>query len=354
MRPQFLSQPAAHPSPPRRATKPPLEAKIVWGRSAAFRRVLEQVELVASRDTTVLLQGETGTGKELVAREIHRRSGRSGGPLVTVNAAGIPATLLESEFFGHEKGAFTDASQARSGHFEQADDGTLFLDEIGELPLALQPKLLRVLQEREVSRLGGRQPKRVNARLIAATNRDLWREVNEGAFREDLFYRVNVFPIRLPPLRERPEDIADLLHYFIRLFCERDGLELMPLDPCAMEALCRRPWPGNVRELQNAVELAVIRAQHRRALRLEDFPPPRKGVATARSSTTPEPFADAGSEHLDYHELVAQFERSLIERTLARTNGNKSQAAEALRLKRTTLVEKIKRLEKDKAFSMAV
>lgn len=339
--PYFGIQP--HDSLSRRPAPAPIGGKVVWGKSAAFRRVLEQVDLVASHDTSVLLQGETGCGKEVVAREIHRRSRRSGRSLVTVNAAGVPATLLESEFFGHEKGAFTDAGQARPGHFEQADGGTLFLDEIGELPVALQPKLLRALQEREVSRLGGATVRKLNVRVIAATNRDLWSEIDAGRFREDLFYRVSVFPIRLPSLRERTEDIPDLLRHFVRTFCERDGLEAMSVDSYALEALCRRPWPGNVRELQNAAELAVIRAQRRRTLYLEDFPSPRKEPRMADTCET----AELDDQGLNYHELVANFERKLIETTLARTNGNKSQAAEALRLKRTTLVEKIKRLERE-------
>jgi transcriptional regulator with GAF, ATPase, and Fis domain len=330
----------------------------VQGRSGVFRRVLKQIELVAPRDTTVLLTGETGSGKEIAAQEVHRRSGRRG-PLVSVNCAGVPHHLLESEFFGYERGAFTDAGQSRPGLFEKADGGTLFLDEIGEMPQALQPKLLRVLQDGFVTRLGGAAPRQVNVRLIAATNRDLWEQVERREFREDLFYRISVFAIRLPALSERAEDIPEFLQHFVEMFCERDGLDSKAVAPDAVEALQARYWPGNVRELRNAVELAVIRSEDRFRIGLEDFPPPRKAPGMARSmaaaaGTSPAGMTPPGPEAspvtgaaLGLSEMVAHFERDLIERTLSDTNGNKSQAAAALQVNRTTLVEKIKRLERD-------
>jgi transcriptional regulator with GAF, ATPase, and Fis domain len=301
--------------------------------------VIEQVRLVAPRGTTVLISGETGTGKERVARAIHVLSRRANREMVSVNCGGIPANLLEDEFFGHVKGAFTDAHQARLGRFEQAQGGNIFLDEIGDLPLELQPKLLRVLQEREIRRVGGSDTLRVDARVIAATNIDLWNRVAEGTFREDLFYRINVFPIHLPPLRERREDIPLFLRSFLERFCRRDGLEPKVLDPGAESALMSRPWPGNIRELENAVEIAVIRSQDRERLTIDDFPQPRP--APRRESLAA---LEAGPV-LDFKGLVQEFERGLIGRVLEQTQGNRTQAAEVLRLKRTTLIEKLKKFE---------
>ena len=301
--------------------------------------------MVARRDTTVLLTGETGAGKEVVARALHCGSGRKG-PLVTVNCAGVPAHLLESEFFGSEKGAYTDAGRARAGLFEKADGGTLLLDEIGEMPVELQPKLLRALQEGEVTRLGGGAPRKVNVRVLAATNRDLWQQVQAREFREDLFYRVSVFPIRLPGLRERQDDIPDLVQHFVAMFCERDLVPNKGVEARAMESLRTRPWPGNVRELRNAVELAVIHSQERRLLVLEDFPIPRKQPASAPCIETREQESHTASA-VGLSEMVAHFERDLIERALEQAHGNKSLAAERLHVKRTTLVEKIKRYERE-------
>jgi len=331
--------PAGETGPGRSDLPPPPSQDLILGRSRAIRRVIEQVRLVARKDTTVLISGETGTGKERVAQAIHDLSLRSGQDRVSVNCGGIPAALLEDEFFGHVKGAFTDAHQARVGRFEQADGGTIFLDEIGDLPLELQPKLLRVLQEREIHRVGGVESVAVDVRVIAATNADLWTLVREGRFREDLFYRINVFPIELPPLRERREDIPLFVERFVRRFCERDGAPPKDLHPAAEAELMARPWPGNIRELENAVEIAVIRSRNRRMLQIEDFPDyrPAEGLLDLKRALDRE-------DSSDYKTIVSRFEHDLISRTLEKTGGNKSQAAEMLGIKRTTLVEKLKKL----------
>jgi formate hydrogenlyase transcriptional activator len=228
--------------------------------SHALREVLGHVALVAPTDASVLITGETGTGKELIARAIHSTSKRKDKPFIRVNCAALPANLVESELFGHEKGAFTGAIARRLGRFELADGGTIFLDEIGELPAEAQVKLLRVLQEREFDRVGGTAPIRVDVRVIAATNRDLLQEVREKAFREDLFYRLNVFPVRLPPLRERPDDIPLLVHYLVNKFALRIGKRLGGVSGASMQRLRDYPWPGNIRELENVLERAVILA----------------------------------------------------------------------------------------------
>jgi DNA-binding NtrC family response regulator len=311
-----------------------LPPELIIGRGPAILRVLEQVRLVAPKSTSVLITGETGTGKERVSRAIHYLSHRRDRAMVSVNCGGIPATLLEDEFFGHVKGAFTDAHQARTGRFEQANHSTIFLDEVGDLPLDLQPKLLRVLQEREIHRVGGAESVQLDVRVIAATNLDLWSRVNEGRFREDLFYRLNVIPIHLPPLRDRREDIPLFAAHFLEKFCRRDKLGPKRLRPAAEADLMSRPWPGNIRELENAVEIAVIRGQDRAELDVSDFPAPR----SRSHPSSPAP------EAADFKGLVTQFERDLILRALESTNGNKSQAAQILRLKRTTLIEKLKKL----------
>ncbi|MGH9720363.1 MAG: sigma-54 interaction domain-containing protein [Bryobacteraceae bacterium] len=312
--------------------------ELLIGRSAAIRGVMEQVHLVAPKDTSVLITGETGTGKERVSRAIHLLSRRQRQPMVSVNCGGIPPTLLEDEFFGHVKGAFTDARSARVGRFEQAHGSTVFLDEIGDLPLELQPKLLRVLQEREIHRIGGVEAIRLDVRVIAATNVNLWRRVAEGRFREDLYYRINVFPIHLPPLRERCEDIPLFIRHFLDRLCRRDGLGQKRLAPAAENALASRPWRGNIRELENAVEIAVIRSGERSDLTLEDFPAPREAALAT-------PGLKATEHAVDLKGLVARYERDLILRTLDQAQGNKNKAAQMLGLKRTTLIEKLKRLE---------
>src|ERR1700746_3266411 len=230
----------------------------VIGKSPALESVLEQVERVAPTDSTVLIQGETGTGKELIAHAIHNISPRCGRSFVRLNCAAIPLDLLESELFGHEKGAFTGAIAQKIGRFEMADKGTLFLDEVGDIPLALQPKLLRVLQEQEFERLGSTRTHEVNVRLVAATNKDLADMMKQGKFRSDLYYRLNVFPISLPPLRARCEDIPALAEHFVEIYARRMGKETDCTPPETMSALISYPWPGNIRQLQNFIERSVI------------------------------------------------------------------------------------------------
>ncbi|MDA1313563.1 MAG: sigma-54 dependent transcriptional regulator [Acidobacteria bacterium] len=314
---------------------------LLLGQSDAIQEVLARIEMVADKQTTVLIMGETGTGKERVARAIHAQGPNSAREMVSVNCAGIPSNLLEDEFFGHIKGAFTDAHQIRIGRFEQAAESSIFLDEIGDLPLELQPKLLRVLQEREIYRIGGADTIRVNARVIAATNTDLWAGVGDGSFREDLFYRINVFPIQLPALRDRSEDIPLFLDHFLERFCRRDSLPPKMIHPAAEAELTARSWPGNIRELENAVEMAVILSKERQELDLNDFPRQRRPAAREPIERMPM------ARELGYKTLVEQFERDLISRVLQRTSGNKTLAAEMLRLKRTTLVEKWKKLQQD-------
>ena len=230
----------------------------IIGNSAALESVFGEVERVGPTGSTVLIQGETGTGKELIARAIHNISSRCGRPFIKLNCAAIPFDLLESEFFGHEKGAFTGAIAQKIGRFELADKGTLFLDEIGDIPLALQPKLLRVLQEQEFERLGSARTHQVDVRLVAATNRDLADMVKKGEFRSDLYYRVNVFPILLPPLRARSEDIPSLVSHFVEIYGRRIGKQINHIPPATMSALSSYQWPGNIRELQNFIERSVI------------------------------------------------------------------------------------------------
>jgi transcriptional regulator with GAF, ATPase, and Fis domain len=230
----------------------------IIGKSAALESVLEQVEQVASTDSTVLIEGETGTGKELVAQAIHNASQRVGRAFIKLNCAAIPLDLLESELFGHEKGAFTGAIAQKIGRFEMADKGTLFLDEVGDIPSALQPKLLRVLQEQEFERLGSGRTHKVDVRLVAATNRNLEKMVARGQFRSDVYYRLNVFPILLPALRERPEDIPALVKHFVKMFSRRMGKQVHSIPPETMAAFQWYSWPGNIRELQSLVERAVI------------------------------------------------------------------------------------------------
>jgi formate hydrogenlyase transcriptional activator len=299
------------------------------GASLAFREVLDAISMVASVDSAVLLLGETGTGKELIARAIHDAGPRRHQRFVAVNCAAIPTGLLESELFGHEQGAFTGAVRQTIGRFQSADRGTLFLDEIGDLPLELQPKLLRALQEQQVERLGsGGRPVPVDVRVIAATNQNLWDMVQTRAFRADLYYRLNVFPIVIPPLRHRTEDVPLLVAYFVRRFAERHRKDIRQIPDEVLDALKRRPWPGNVRELQNAIERAVIATKGTTlvvAPAAEEHP--NDGVASSRT--------------------LAEVERDHILETLRATNwvvGGWNGAAARLGLSRTTLIARMQRL----------
>jgi len=306
----------------------------VIGNSPALEAVLEQVERVAPTDSTVIIQGETGTGKELIAHAIHNLSSRCGRPFIRLNCAAIPLDLLESELFGHEKGAFTGAIAQKIGRFELADKGTLFLDEVGDIPPALQPKLLRVLQEQEFERLGSTRTHQVDVRLVAATNRDLTEMVNRGEFRSDLYYRLNVFPIQLPPLRERREDIPALVMHFVEVFGRRMGREIERIPPETMSALTSYEWPGNIRELQNLIERAVILSND--GVLPNSLPATgTRGVTVASaSSLTPAP-------------TLKDSERTLILHTLKRVGwviGGPKGAATKLGLKRTTLLHKMQKL----------
>jgi len=300
----------------------------IVGESAALRRVLKEVETVAPTDSTVLIRGESGTGKELIARAVHDLSPRNERTFVNINCAAIPTGLLESELFGHEKGAFTGAISQKIGRFELAHRGTLFLDEVGDIPLELQPKLLRVLQEQEFERLGSTKTLKVNVRLVAATNRDLAQMVAEGRFRGDLYYRLNVFPLLLPPLRERTEDIPRLVRHFTQRFARR--IETIP--SATMEALARYPWPGNIRELQNVIERAVILSPGP-ALQVPvgDL---QQAVAQALEPTGETvTLADAEKEHI----LAALHETGWV------VSGPKGAAAR-LGMKRSSLQDKMKKL----------
>ena len=259
----------------------------IVGRSPALTAVLDKVRRVAPTDASVLIYGETGTGKELIARAIHSTSQRRDRPLIKINCAALPAGLVESELFGHEKGAFTGAIARHTGRFELADGGTIFLDEIGELPAETQAKLLRVLQEHEFDRVGGTSPRKVDVRVIAATNRDLLKAVREKAFREDLYYRLNVFPIQLPPLRERPEDIPLLAKYLLDKFAARIGRRFDGIDPATLRRLMAYPWPGNVRELQNVLERAVILATGPLARSRSRRPQPTRAGTRRRARPPP-------------------------------------------------------------------
>jgi DNA-binding NtrC family response regulator len=314
------------------------------GSSRPFQDVVRMVRLVANRRCTVLLTGETGTGKEMVARAVHMAGPRRRLPMVSVSCAAIPENLLEAELFGHVRGAFTGAINQRIGRFEQANGSTLFLDEIGDMPLELQAKLLRVLQEREFQRLGSSETIRTDVRIVAATNVDLLEKVNQGQFREDLYYRLNIVPIHLPPLRERSGDIPVLTHHFVGKICRLEDIPVKTVCREALERLARYSWPGNVRQLENAVERAVVMSGERDTLYPADFPVLANDVRRApeRNRT---PFVHVPDCGLDFDQTVGQIARSIIEQALRKTNGNKKLAADMLRLKRTTLSAKLRSLE---------
>ena len=311
------------------------------GKSPSMKRLFQLLETVAGTNSTILITGETGTGKEVVARAIHHSSPRRAQRFVALNCSAIPETLLEAEIFGHVRGAFTGAIGNRQGRLEQAHKGTLFLDEVGTMSTGLQMKLLRVLQEREFEKVGDSHTIKVDVRVIAATNSDLGRMVAEGTFRDDLYYRLNVIPVKLPPLRDRKDDVPLLVQHFLDKL-RVDGRPALTVSQQAMRALMSYPWPGNVRQLENALERAVAFGGGRGQIEVDDLPAEflnAEAESTAPGVSLPE-------EGLDLDALMSSIERDLIERALERTQGNKGQAARLLHLKRTTLVEKIKRLQR--------
>src|ERR1035437_3339789 len=316
--------------------------RMLVGGGREMRQLQHIIRLVAGRRASVLITGETGTGKELGARSLHMAGNRRSGPMVAVNCSALPESLMESELFGHVRGAFTGAFQNRMGRFEQAQGGTLFLDEIGELPMSLQIKLLRVLQEREVQRLGSSEIIKLDIRVVAATNCDLPRRMEEGKFREDLYYRLNVVPIEMPPLRRRLEDVPLLATHFVDTVCQAEGIPVKVLMRETLERLCDYSWPGNVRQLENMVEMAVALSGERRRLAPADFPLPAPSAGRpAAGNATLVAVPDSG---LDYERTLAVIERSILEQALRRTGGNKKAAADMLRLKRTTLSAKVRSL----------
>lgn len=309
------------------------------GKSASMQALYQVIETVAATSATVLITGETGTGKEMVARAIHQSSLRRQEKFVAINCGAIPESLLEAELFGHVRGAFTGAVQSRHGRIEQADKGTLFLDEIGTMPASLQMKLLRVLQEREFERIGDPRTVKVDVRIIAATNADLGRMVKDGTFREDLFYRLNVVAVQLPPLRERSEDIPLLVARFLEKLQPSDGRDPVVVSQDAMRRLMAYDWPGNVRQLENVIERGLALGGGRRRIDVDDLPPDMRDEAAPAPVT-----ARLTESGVDLPALVQDFERQLIDQALARTEGNRGAAARLLGLKRTTLVEKLRRL----------
>ena len=310
--------------------------EIVW-KGAAMQRVMAQLERVAASESRICILGETGTGKELVARTIHERSSRAGGTFITLNCAAVPAELIESELFGHEKGSFTGASGRHIGKFEQADHGTIFLDEIGDMPLNMQAKLLRVLEEGEVERIGGDKPVTVNVRVIVATHRDLEARVREEKFRQDLFHRIYVFPLVLPPLRDRREDIPTLVEHFAGQVCVQNGWKSIPFMDEAMQALQSYSWPGNVRELRNMVERLMLLATDGQV----DLATVEEALPKNHAGTSL-PTAGVGSGPLA--QRVQSFEREVILAELKRTQQNMSLAAKSLGLERSHLYKKAEQL----------
>ena len=306
------------------------------GRSPAWIEAFKRVGQVAQTDLTVLLEGETGTGKEVVAKVIHRNSARSKGAFIAINCAAIPEDLVESELFGHERGAFTGATSQRAGSFEQAEGGTLFLDEIGEMPLSVQPKLLRVLQEKTYQRVGGSRINKANVRVIAATNRSLVQEIERGGFRSDLFYRLNAYNIQLPPLRERQLDVVPLAEYFLERFAATNKMPVSALDSSATIALQHYPFPGNVRELEQLMNKLAVEAAGR--------PIVEASLQHYLEPTLPRDSADLKSwQDLPFHAATALWEKYLIERALMLSGGNKSDAARRLGIQRRLLYEKMQR-----------
>jgi DNA-binding NtrC family response regulator len=310
------------------------------GNSTAMQHIYHLISVVAKKTSNVLIEGETGTGKELIARAIHYNGPRKDQPLVSVNCGAIPANLLEDELFGHVKGAFTNAHQHRIGRFEQANHGTLFLDEVSSMPMDLQVKLLRVLQEREFQKIGSSTTVKVDVRILAATNSDLLEAVGKGDFREDLYYRLNVIPIRIPPLKQRRDDIPLLLLHFTQKYCADQKLPLKTISHEAVKHMMAYDWPGNVRQLENSVEMAVALSGDRPILGIDDFP------VVSRPSAQNVPFhaIDIPDDGLHFNTMISELEKRLILQSLQVAQGNKKRAASLLHLKRTTFVEKLRRM----------
>jgi DNA-binding NtrC family response regulator len=331
------------------------------GIGALMREVLAKARAAAATKATVLLLGESGTGKEVIAQAIHRMSAQRDQPFVPVHCGAIPDNLIESELFGYTKGAFTDARKDAPGKFREASGGTVFLDEVSTMPLSVQVRLLRVLQEREVQPLGGGAPVKVEVRVIAATNLDLWQRVQDGLFREDLFYRLEVVPITLPPLRDRREEVPFLAQHFLNRKAREHGLYPKALHPSVDSLLTALPWPGNVRQLENAIERAIVLSADRPVLTRADFAfllerladaqeiadalPPMQDFPTFNAQSAAPPSLELPSEGLDLNQVVSDVEKKLMLQSLQVTRGNKKRAAELLGLKRTTFLEKMKRLD---------
>ena len=318
----------------------------IIGRSSAIRRVFAVIEKIAPTDSSIMINGETGTGKGVIAKAIHQNSSRRDKPFVAINCGAIPENLLESELFGHVKGAFTGAVNAKTGKFEQAAGGTIFLDEIGDMSPDLQVKILRVLEENQFERVGGNKTITVDIRVIAATHRDLEKRVAEGLFREDLFYRLYVIPLMLPPLRERRADIPELTEFFREEVNRRNGVNVEGFTADVMTALKQHPWPGNIRELKNVVERMVVIRQ-KGTIGLEDLPQAIRGNAPVPVERPPE--VTMSDDGISLNSAVTEYEKALILQSLEKTNWVKNKAAKLLQLNRTTLVEKIKRYQLEQA-----
>ena len=312
----------------------------IVGKSERMRQLFEVVSQVGPRRSTVMITGESGTGKELIAKALHNCSSRADGPFLPVNSGTIPFDLLESELFGHLRGAFTGATSSKKGLFEAANGGTIFLDEIGNLPLETQAKLLRVIQEREFRRVGGIENVKVDVRIIAATNIELRKAIQTGEFRKDLYYRLNVITLSLPPLRERKDDIPLLVHHFLHRFCEENSVPLCSLDQGALQILMEYDWPGNVRELENVIERAVVLASDDSIIGEELFP--REVLESTSVSISK---LDLGTNGTSLKDLVLEFEKNLIKMALQKSDWNQKKAASLLRVNPTTLNEKLKRMK---------
>jgi transcriptional regulator with PAS, ATPase and Fis domain len=313
------------------------------GSSVPMQDIYKRISIVANKTSTVLIEGETGTGKELIAKAIHYNSPRKDQPLVSVNCGAIPSNLLEDELFGHVKGAFTGAHHHRIGRFEQANHGTLFLDEVSNMPMDLQVKLLRVLQEREFQRVGSAATIKVDVRIVAATNGNLLAAVERGDFRSDLYYRLNVIPVHVPPLRKRRDDVPLLTRHFIKKFCTEQKVPLKTVSDEALQCLANHDWPGNVRQLENTLEMAVTLSGDRELLDMDDFPV----ICQLSKPAAPVSEIEFPDDGVNFNTVVSNLEKRLILQSLEVARGNKKKAATLLRLKRTTFVEKLRRMGVD-------